>query len=149
MPRAPKERMKSIARIDQERRYRTTKGKWSTKSTHGWYVQVAWNRKKHTKFFSDGKFGGREQALRAAIEWRDAIERKIRKPQTTEPVFHPSTRPKGAGVSLGTKDGSPVYQVSWVDAEGRYGRTTVSIAKWGKRMAKERALAIRDELHRR
>ena len=66
-------RMKSIARIDQERRFKTTKGKWSTRNTRGWYVQVAWKGKRYTRFFSDGKLGGKEKARRAAIEWRDSV----------------------------------------------------------------------------
>jgi hypothetical protein len=139
--------MKSIARIDQERRFKTQKGKWSTRSTRGWYVQVAWNGKKHTKFFSDGKLGGKGKARLAAIAWRDATELKIGKPQTSDPVIHPRYRRKDVGVSLSEKDGSPVFHVSWVEKNGRHGRTTVSIKKWGKNEAKKMALAIREERH--
>ena len=139
-------RMKSIARIDQERRFKTTKGKWSTRNTRGWYVQVAWKGKRYTRFFSDGKLGGKEKARRAAIEWRDSVEERVGKPQTDAPVVwrEPS---KGAGVSLTVKEGAPVYQVSWVDGNGRHGRTSVSIRKWGKREALRRARELREKLH--
>lgn len=141
-------RMKSIARIDQERRYKTVKGKWSTRSTRGWYVQVAWKGKKYTKFFSDGKFGNSGKAKRAAIEWRDLIEQKIGKPQVKGPVvFRDQSQAKGVGVCETVKEGTPVYQVSWVDKKGRPGRTTVSIKKWGKKEAKRRALELREQLH--
>jgi hypothetical protein len=146
-----RERMKSIARIDQERRYKTTKGKWSTKTTRGWYVQVVWNRKAHTKFFSDQKFGGIRKALRAAMEWRDMTEQKIGKPQVHGTVLHPKVRgrDRGPGLCITSKDGGPVYQLFWVDDSGNYGRTTVSIRKWGKKGAKERAEQIRDDLRRK
>ena len=49
--------------------------------------------------------------------------------------------------SVTTKEGTPVYQVSWVDAKGHPGRTTVSITKWGKREAKRRALELREKYH--
>lgn len=139
--------MKSIARIDQERRYKTKKGKWSTRATRGWYVQVAWNGKKYTRFFSDGKLGGINKARLAAIAWRDETERKIGKPQTDQPVIHPRFQRPDVGVSLTKKDGGEVYHVSWIDKDGRHGRTSVSIRKWGKRGAKERALAIRKANH--
>src|SRR5512140_5536 len=140
-------RMKSIARIDQEQPYKTKRGKMSSRSTRGWYVQVAWNGKKYTRFFADGKHGGENKARLAAIAWRDATENKIGKPQTDDRVVHPRFQRPDVGVSLTTKDGAPVYQVSWIDDRGRHGRTTVSIRKWGKAQAKKIALSIRKERH--
>ena len=141
-------RMKSIARIDQEQKYKTTKGKWSTRSTKGWYVQVAWKGKKYTRFFADGKYGGPNKSKKAAVDWRDETEAKIGKPQTARPViFRAPNTNKNVGVCLTTKDGADVYQVSWVDNKGNHGRTTVSIRQWGKAEAKRRALALRNEKH--
>ena len=140
-------RMKSIARIDQERKYKTKKGKWSTRATRGWYVQVAWSGKKHTKFFADGKLGGKNKARLAAIAWRDEVEVKVGKPQIDAPVIHPRFQRPDVGVSLTRKDVGEVYHVSWIESDGRHGRTSVSIRKWGKRGAKERALSIRRENH--
>jgi hypothetical protein len=144
--------MKSISRIEQDRRYKTLKGKWSTKKTRGWYVQVAWNRKKYTKFFSDQVHGSKNKALQGAIDWRDATEKKIGKPQVAGMVVHPSItggRERGPGLCLTSKDGGPVYQLFWVEGDGRYGRTTVSVRKWGKRGAKQRAEEIREELRKK
>lgn len=144
-------RMKSIARIDQERRYKTTKGKWSTKATHGWYVQVTWNRKTHTRFFSDSTFGGSRKALRAAMDWRDATEAKIGKPQVAGTVVHPAVfgrKTNGPGLCRTVKDGGPVFQVFWIDDRGKHGRTSVSIRKWGVQKAKQRAMEIQERLRR-
>ncbi len=141
-----KTRMKSIARIEQARRFKRTDGKYSTRNTRGWYVQVAWKGKRYTKFFSDGQLGGNPKAKKAAVEWRDEIEQKVGKPQTNHRIAWRANT-KGVGVSLTTKEGTPVYQVSWVDAKGRPGRTTVSITKWGKREAKRRALELREQYH--
>lgn len=147
-----RKRMKSIARIDQERRYKTTKGKWASKTTRGWYVQVVWNKKAHTRFFSDQKFGGIRKALRAAMDWRDQTEAKLGKPSVHGTVLHPKLRggrERQPGLCVTTKDGGPVYQLFWVDDEGNYGRTTISIRKWGKKGAKERALTLREELRQK
>jgi hypothetical protein len=147
-----KARMKSIARIDQERKYKTTKNKWAKKTTRGWYVQVAWNKKKYTKFFSDTKFGGERGALKEAVAWRDATEQKIGKPQVTDTVVHPKLRSEGSrspSITLISKDGRPAYQVFWIDDEGKYGRTSISINKWGKRGAKERAEEIRKDMKKK
>lgn len=143
----PKLRMKSIARIEQARKFKTTKGKTSTRHTRGWYVQVAWNGKKYTRFFADGKIGGKEKARLAAIAWRDETEARIGKPQTAHMVVHPRLQRRGAGVSIAQKDGGEVYVVWWNDKKGDMHRTSVSIRKWGKKEAKKRAMEIREQNH--
>jgi len=49
---------KSISRHDKE-----------YNNTHGWYVRVYYLEKKHSKFFSDKKCGGKDFSLEAAIAW--------------------------------------------------------------------------------
>ncbi len=125
------EKHKDIARIDQEE-----------KRTHGWYVRVRFYGKTHSKFFSDRKCGGRYSSLLAALAWRDKTEAKIGKIRTDKHVVTVSNTKTGVvGVRLNEKLNR--YEVSWVTPAGKQGKTSVSIAKHGKKKAFERACAIR------
>jgi len=125
------EKHKDVARIDQE-----------SKRTHGWYVRVRFKGKTHSKFFSDKKNGGRYSSLLAALAWRDATESKLGKQRTDRHMVTVSNTTTGVvGVRLNEKLGR--YEVSWVNREGRQGKTSVSIAKHGKKKAFERACSIR------
>ncbi len=125
------EKHKDVARIDQE-----------SKRTHGWYVRVRFKGKTHSKFFSDKKNGGRYSSLLAALAWRDATESKLGKQRTDRHMVTVSNTTTGVvGVRLNEKLGR--YEVSWVNREGRQGKTSVSIAKHGKKKALERACSIR------
>jgi len=125
------EKHKDVARIDQE-----------SKRTHGWYVRVRFKGKTHSKFFSDKKNGGRYSSLLAALAWRDATESKLGKQRTDRHMVTVSNTTTGiVGVRLNEKLGR--YEVSWVNREGRQGKTSVSIAKHGKKKAFERACTIR------
>lgn len=53
--------MKNISRIDQE-----------NKNTFGWFVRIRRDGRQVSKFFSDGKHGGKEEALQKAISYRDS-----------------------------------------------------------------------------
>jgi len=125
------EKHKDIARIDQE-----------TKRTHGWYVRVRYFGKTHSKFFSDGKCGGRYSSLLSALAWRDQIEKKIGKQRTDRHIVTVSnTRTGVVGVRL--NDDMNRYEVSWVTPLGKQGKTSVSIKKHGKERAFSRACEIR------
>ena len=125
------EKHKDVARIDQE-----------SKRTHGWYVRVRFKGTTHSKFFSDKKNGGRYSSLLAALAWRDATEIKLGKQRTDRHMVTVSNTTTGVvGVRLNEKLGR--YEVSWVNQEGRQGKTSVSISKHGKKKAFERACAIR------
>ncbi len=125
------EKHKDIARIDQE-----------TKRTHGWYVRVRFYGKTHSKFFSDGKCGGRYSSLLAALGWRDEIEQRIGKIRTNKHIVTVSNTTTGVvGVRLNEKLGR--YEVSWVNEEGKQGKTSVSIRKHGKEEAFTKACEIR------
>ncbi|MDG5767739.1 hypothetical protein QA596_09700 [Balneolales bacterium ANBcel1] len=52
---------KNISRIDQP-----------SKNTFGWFVRIRRDGNRISRFFSDGKFGGREQALASARDYRDS-----------------------------------------------------------------------------
>ncbi|MEN8139859.1 MAG: AP2 domain-containing protein [Thermodesulfobacteriota bacterium] len=125
------EKHKDIARIDQEE-----------KRTHGWYVRVRFYGKTHSKFFSDGKCGGRYSSLLAAVAWRDQTEKRLGKVRTDKHIVTVSNTTTGVvGVRLNDKLNR--YEVSWVNEEGKQGKTSVSIRKHGKEAAFKRACDIR------
>lgn len=127
------EKHKDIARIDQEE-----------KRTHGWYVRVRYKGKTHSKFFSDGKCGGRYSSLLSALAWRDEIEAKLGKLRTDKHIVTVSNTKTGVvGVRFNEKLNR--YEVSWVNALGKQGKTSVSIAKHGKKKAFELACQIRKQ----
>ncbi|MEN8188306.1 MAG: AP2 domain-containing protein [Thermodesulfobacteriota bacterium] len=127
------EKHKDIARIDQE-----------SKRTHGWYVRVRFEGKTHSKFFSDKKCGGRYSSLLSAISWRDQKELKLGKLRTNKHMVTVSN--SGTGV-VGVRHNKKMnrYEVSWVTAQGKQGKTSVSINKHGKESAFLRACRIRNE----
>ena len=125
------EKHKDVARIDQE-----------SKRTHGWYVRVRFLGKTHSKFFSDKKNGGRYSSLLSALAWRDKKEIELGKQRTDRHIVTVSNTKSGVvGVRLNDKLGR--YEVSWVNRDGKQGKTSVSIAKHGKKKAFERACEIR------
>ncbi len=126
-----KQKYKDIARIDQE-----------SKRTHGWYVRVRFCGKTHAKFFSDRKCGGKNSSLLSAISWRDKTEKKLGKIRTNKHVVTVSSSGTGiVGVRLNDKLNR--YEVSWVTPLGKQGKTSVSIARHGKKSAFEKACSIR------
>ncbi|MFN2366515.1 MAG: AP2/ERF family transcription factor [Desulfurivibrionaceae bacterium] len=125
------EKHKDVARIDQE-----------SKRTHGWYVRVRFLGKTHSKFFSDKKNGGRYSSLLSALAWRDKKEKELGKQRTDRHLVTVSNTSTGVvGVRLNEKLGR--YEVSWVNKDGKQGKTSVSVAKHGKKKAFERACEIR------
>ncbi len=125
------EKHKDIARIDQEK-----------KRTHGWYVRVRFRGKTYSKFFSDRKCGGRYSSLLSALAWRDKTEVKLGKQRTDKHVVTVTSSKSGVvGVRLNEKMNR--YEVSWVTATGKQGKTSVSIARHGKKEAFAKACEIR------
>jgi hypothetical protein len=125
------EKHKDVARIDQE-----------DKRTHGWYVRVRFQGTTHSKFFSDGKCGGRYSSLLAALTWRDAMEKKIGKIRTDKHLVTVSNTTTGVvGVRFNEKLNR--YEVSWVNRVGKQGKTSVSVNKNGKERAFQIACEIR------
>ena len=125
------EKHKDVARIDQE-----------DKRTHGWYVRVRFQGTTHSKFFSDGKCGGRYSSLLAALTWRDTMEKKIGKIRTDKHLVTVSNTTTGVvGVRFNEKLNR--YEVSWVNRVGKQGKTSVSVKKNGKERAFQIACEIR------
>ncbi len=128
-----KEKYKDIARIDQE-----------SKRTHGWYVRVRFRGETHAKFFSDRKCGGRNSSLLSAISWRDKTEKKLGKTRTNRHVVTVSNSGTGV-VGVRLNDRLNRYEVSWVTPLGKQGKTSVSIARHGKKLAFKKACLIRQQ----
>jgi len=125
------EKHKDIARIDQEE-----------KRTHGWYVRVRYMGKTHSKFFSDRKCGGRYSSLLSALAWRDKKEADLGKVRTDKQIVTVSNSKTGVvGVRLNEKLNR--YEVSWVTATGKQGKTSVSIRKHGQEKAFALACKVR------
>lgn len=117
-----KTKHKDIARIDQP-----------SKKTHGWYVRVRYLGKIHSKFFSDKKCGGKDKSLLAAVAWRDTTEKAIGKPRTDRHmVTQTQTRSSTGEVGVRLNEKLNRYEVSWVNKDGKQGKTSVSITVHGK-----------------
>jgi len=113
-------------------------------NTYGWRARVYYQGKMHTKFFPDKKWGGRDLSLKAAIQWRNETEASIGKPRADRRVVTHSNKSTGVvGVRLNQIRNR--YDVSWVTADGKNNKTSVSIGKYGQKAAFKRACKIREE----
>lgn len=135
MPKRRKIHYKGISRIDQPGRHGV-----------GWYARVRFNGKTHTKYFADRAHGGTDAALRKALRWRNSKEREVGKPRTDRVV---------AGRSRRNRSGVPgvfrmrsQYVVAWTPSPGKLVREFVSIPKFGRKEAFERAIALRRKRER-
>jgi hypothetical protein len=122
--------------------------------TVGWYVRVRLGNVTKSKFISDHKYGGKEEALKLAVAQRNKLEQELGKPRTDWIIVgnNPRNRTGVVGVrrthkKYKGKDGriylNDVYEVTWNAGREKRGRTSVSIAKYGERSAFRRACAIR------
>lgn len=113
--------------------------------THGYYVRVIWKKQRHSKFFSDGKYGDRLGALDAALQWRNETEKRIGKPRTDRLVIG---IPTGVSQKLGLrriKSGHTEYwEATWSPYIGLIQRTRYSITKHGNRGALRLAQKARE-----
>lgn len=141
----PKSGHKGISRIDCPER-----------KTVGWYVRVRLKNVTKSKFISDSKHGGKEEALKKALECRNQLEKELGKPRTDWVIVGENPRNNSGVVGVRRavqkyvgKDGkvylNEVYEVSWNAGREKRGRTSVSIKKHGEAGAFRRACAIRRE----
>jgi hypothetical protein len=122
--------------------------------TVGWYVRVRLGNVTKSKFVSDQKHGGKDEALMRAVKYRDQLEKELGKPRTDWVIVgkNPRNRTGVVGVRRTAKkykgkDGkvylNEVYEVTWNAGREKRGRTSVSIAKYGEMRAFRMACAIR------
>ena len=127
------EKHKGISRVSQD-----------SKKTYGWYVRVRFKGKTWSKLFSDKMCVGKYSSLLLAIEWRNKTEKKLGKIRTNKHMVTSSSSGTGVfGVSLNVKKNQ--YHVTCVNDQGKQFKTSVSIAKYGKKDAFLKACAIRRE----
>ena len=107
--------------------------------THGWWVRIRRKSNPCSKLFSDGVYGSKQNALNAAIVWRD--ERLSHSPKQTSRTIESSSKTVKTGVpglclSLinGVNCSLAHIQVS-VQRNGKRTSTRYSVSKWGLRVA--------------
>jgi len=109
--------------------------------THGWQVRIKRQKKQHTKYFSDKRFGGGEEALARAVEYRDELLKTL--PDPMDPVKRSAEARSRTGV-IGLNfcwkdDGSgtpkPYVQLSWLEEDGTRRSAAYSVRKWNLRRA--------------
>ncbi len=127
------------------------------KKAKGWYVRIKFRGKEHRKFFAFQRWGSEDEALEAAIEWRDEKELELGKPRTDRMVVvrrdnktgvtgvQRARQHTGATYPDGTKkpNYSDVYVVSWCPEPGVRRNTSFSIPKYGEEEARRKAIALR------
>ena len=129
------ESVRNVTRIDIEPSDESPK----RSATHGWQVRVRRSGKRHTKFFSDGRYDGRDAALQAAVAFRDELLDEL--PEVTPPSQRKAWSNTGvAGLSLRDKLGAdgmnnPYVQLSWIDEASKRRGAAYSVNKWGLRQA--------------
>lgn len=136
-----------IVRIDIE----PSEGTPRRSSTHGWQVRVSHRGERKTKFFADRKHGGREAALRLAIEHRDRLLAARPEPDVLMERRPQKRSTSGVpGIRLVLKNETPYIEANWV-SEGARSAASFSVDRWGLRKAtwqacKSRALGrgVRD-----
>ena len=121
-------------------------------ATHGWWVRFQRRNKiAKSKLFSDGKHGGKDKALKAAILWRDVILPTL--PPLPERGHIMTSRSRSTTGVVGVsyqrywrkkKYLVEEYSITWVDpvtkVQTHRGR---SCRKYGRRVAYRMALEIR------
>jgi len=123
--------------------------------THGWFVRVYQNGKTYSKLFSDGKHGGRKEALANAMKHRDTmtVQLEWRRQRQSEPSPRCRSNTGIRGVSKTHKrnrDGSYTgyYSVSWVE-HGVHKCKTFAIPRYGDERALQLAKQFRKEKEQR
>ncbi len=140
-----KQVMKNITRVNDPK-----------KRVDGYYVRICWKGQKYSKLFSLKQYDREEEALHAAILWRNERELALGKPRTERNVMG-ITRPTNTGVKgirrvmvQDRKKGKPVGRVkpklivTTLDEKGKQCRTSVSIERHGA----DKALELARQIHK-
>ena len=124
-------------------------------ATHcAWYVRIYFQGAYVRKTFNDDLWGGQENALREAVQWRNEVEQAMGKPRTDLSVRKKTVvdnrdigvhRRSVKHVKRGKVYRRDVYEVTWTPQPGKVSRTTVSVSKYGEEEALRRAREIRQQ----
>ncbi|WP_301101363.1 AP2/ERF family transcription factor [Propionivibrio sp.] len=127
---------RNIRRIDND-----------TRRTHAWLVQVQRRGNVIIKMFSDNILGGKQKALSAALEYRDELI--LAAPAAERNLWHRTIVRRNntsgiPGVGLYKRtNGSERWRAEWIDENGIRKSRTFSVSIYGKRKAKQLAIAER------
>lgn len=126
---------KGITRIDDPGRHGV-----------GWYARVVFRGKTSSKYFADGAHGGTRGAFLKALTWRNETEKKVGKPRTDRTFAAPGER-SSTGI-LGVYQQKRSYVVAWTPTPGVLRREFISIDRYGREGALQRAIALRRKRER-
>ena len=140
--------MRNITRMDYARK--DNKGR-----TQGWWVRMKRGSETFSRMFSDGKYGGKDKALAAAMRYRDELEKKYGVADYTGFRTDKTARNKSGVIGVHkdtkrkTKANGRIYSyefwiASWVDEKGKHHVRSFSISKYGEAEALRLALKERD-----
>ena len=140
---------KGISRIDHD-----------GKHTHGWYVRVCFDRKMHSKLFSDASNGGKERALKKAVKYRNELEKQLGKPRTDRIIVVSNNRNTTGVLGVqrtlkrpltgkGDKLGGAVFEVTWSPESNQLRKTSFSIDKFGEEGAFLKAVDFRQKMEKK
>jgi hypothetical protein len=136
-------RLRNITRRDQE-----------SNRTHAWLVTLQRRNTIVNRMFTDAVYGGKRKALKAAIEYRDAMIQKespyqhemwvrtrIRK-NNRSGIVGVARYERPANLTTGHRPG--FWVASWVDENGASRKRKFAVSIHGERQAKRLAVAERD-----
>ena len=130
---APQRALHHITRIDIE----PSAAHPQRHPTHGWQVRVRRGGQRLSKFFADARHGGRDDALAAAIAYRDPLLDSLPDPNATPRKAWSNTGVVGLSVREKTSGATArlTVQLNWMDADGKRRTASYSVDKWGLRRA--------------
>ena len=105
--------------------------------TRGWQVRHRVDGQRLSKFFADGRHGGRDEALEAAITYRDRLFAELPTPEPKPRKAWSNTGVVGLSVREKSSSDPPrlYVQLNWMDASGKRKASSYSVEKWGLRRA--------------
>lgn len=115
------------------------------KNHFGYYVRLMWRGNQHAKFFSDKKYGGKQQAWKAAEQYFDELDQKM--PLDSQ-VGRMSVRNRSGIVGVSRTKSSRhghcyEYWQAWWGSGNQRKSVKFSIHKYGETEAKELAIKAR------
>lgn len=115
--------------------------------THAWLVQVQRKKRIVAKMFSDNVFGGKQNALSAAVAYRDALimaASPAKHNQWWRTIVRRNNTSGIPGVGLYKRpDGSEKWVAYWADEKGIRRSRTFLVKTYGETQAKQLAIEER------
>ena len=146
------EKLKEDAQANNSSGYKGI-SRLDAKNTHGWFVRIYHESSTYSKLFSDKKFGGREESLQKALEYRNEMMEKIGKTYPARRVVCKDSRNKTGVIGVcrtrkANRNGiySEYFSVSWSPKYRSHKCRMFSINKYGEEQAFELACEWRKKM---